>query len=172
MALWMIPAATAALGALRARNKGQNMLAGAARGGLLGGAAAYGGAALLGGGAAPAAASYAPEAFGTATGFGGAGAAIQSPVAAAAAPGLLSTAGAYAKPVMYGLQGAQAVQGLLGAGRQEAPQMAPQQITGPQALQGLVQGNEQMQMQAMQDMMKRRMSNQDIIAQMMGRRYG
>lgn len=168
--LWMLPVAGAALGAMSNR---KNPLKGAAVGGLLGAGGAYAAPALMGTGAG-AAGSYGAGAFGTAAGYGGAGAATTMPAAAgstAGGAGLLGTVGQYAKTGLTAMQAAQTAKGLLG-GQEQAPQMAPQQITGPQTLAQLSQSNEQGIGALMDEQTKRRMMNQQIIQQMMGRQYG
>ncbi len=157
--LWLIPAATALYGGLRAKKQGGSFGRGALTGGLLGAGAAYGGAALMGAGGAGA-------------GAAGAGAAGTGAATTAATPGLLGTAGQYAKTGLTALQAAQTAQGLLGGGQQQAPQMMPQQITGPQTLSQLAESNQQGIGALMDEQMKRRQMSQNLIQQMMGRQYG
>lgn len=150
--LWMIPVAGAAIGALRARQQGGSMLRGAMTGGLLGAGAAYAAPALAasmgGGAAATGAASAAPMATaGTTSG------------------GLLSTA-------LPALNAASQVQGLLGGGQQMAAQMPQQQITGPQTLADIASQGQQQIGGLMDEAMKRRQMNQQIISRMTGGMYG
>lgn len=129
--LWMIPLATAAIGAMRAKQRGGSMLRGGVTGGLLGAGAAYAAPAMMGSmgaggaGAAGTAGSYGAGAYGTAEGYGGAGAATLGGTTAAT-PGLLGTMGAYAKPAMTAMSAAQMANGLLGGDKQAAPLQAPQ----------------------------------------------
>lgn len=127
----IIPAIAAGYGAWRAKQKGQNVLGGAVKGGLLGAGAAYAAPAMMGAmgaggaGAAGTAGSYGAGAYGTAAGYGGAGAATLGGTTAAT-PGLLGTMGAYAKPAMTAMSAAQMANGLLGGDKQAAPLQAPQ----------------------------------------------
>lgn len=152
--LWLIPAAAALYGGMRAKKQGGSFGRGAVTGGLLGAGAAYAAPALAG-------------AMGG-TGAAAAGTASAAPMATAGAAG---SSGGLLSSGMTALSAANQAQGLLG-GNQQVPQMAPQQITAPQ---GLMQFNEQSQQginALMDETQKRRMQNQQIINQMMGRNYG
>lgn len=82
------------------------------------------------------------------------------------------TAAGYTQPFMQAAQSAQAVKGLLSTPEMQAPQMAPMQGSGAQTLAALSQAGEQQIGQMADADMKRRMMNQQIIQQMLGRNYG
>jgi hypothetical protein len=116
--------------------------------------------------------SYAAEAFGTPAGYGGVQAPMQMP---SSGGGLLSgfkTAASYVQPVMQAAQAAQSVNGLFQKPQMQAPPMMQQNGMGAQTLGTVAQAGQQQIDQTMDADTKRRMMNQQIINQMMGRNYG